>query len=261
MGTVRAIFNETNKTLIELEDVYMLPLKALRKFQCSNLRYCLQDDKLYLPSNQKNINKDKFAWICIDPSDFEEYPDYFVFDRPIEFELIDLIQKGAKAGTLYSKRHKELNEKRVAVSNFIGQLIIDKIAKNANELRQIAKSEFESLTAEIFARRGFEVDLFRDIKDDGIDFLAVKGDDYENRIYCIQCKHPDTTNKNVSVATVREIFGVANAFDIQNCMVVTSTSFTKDAKSFAALKKDRIKLINGMQLTRWLDKYRWESDE
>ena len=261
MGTVRAIFNETTKTLIELGGIYSLTIKDLRKIQCSNLRYCLQDNKLYLPAFRENINKDRFAWVRIDPLDFEEYPDYFAFDKPVKFDLIELIKKGAKAGTIYSKRHKEISEKRIAVTNFIGNLLYDKIASNANELRTASKNDFESIAAEVFARKGFEVDLFRPSKDDGIDFLAIKGDDLENRIYCVQCKHPDTIEKKIPVATVREIFGVANAFDIHNCMVVTSTGFTKGAKEFAALKEDRIKLIDGLLLTKWMSKYKWESDE
>jgi hypothetical protein len=261
MGKIRAIFNESTKTILKVEDIFTLPLKSLRKIQGSNFRYCLQGERLYVPGYHAEIEKHRLTWIRVDAIDFEYYSDYFVYNKQLEYSIIDLIEKGAQSGTLYSKRHKETKNGREPVSNFIGKLLYDKFTNDPNELRMASKSEFESLAAEVFARRGFEVDLFRDIKDDGIDFLAIKGDGNENHIFCVQCKHPDLEKKNVPVATIREIFGVANAFDIENCMVVTSTDFSNEAKRFAAMKEDRITLVNKMQLTRWLNDYRWESDE
>ena len=99
--------------------------------------------------------------------------------------------------------------------------------------------------AELFTRKGFHVDLYRSSKDDGIAFLRVDIEKPDPVIFCVQCKHPDMAGegkkrRTLPVATVREIYGVAKAHDLQGCIAVTSSSYTPDAKKFADLKPEEI---------------------
>jgi hypothetical protein len=133
-------------------------------------------------------------------------------------------------------------------------------------LQGLSKTDFEKLMAEIFARMGFHVDLYRPAKDDGIDFLAIDIGQNTPVIKAVQCKHPDiptTGNKarTLPVTTVREIYGVAKANDLNGAIAVTSSTYSPEAKKFADLKPEEIQVSNAEDISKWIMKYRWNKDE
>ena len=167
---------------------------------------------------------------------------------------------------MYSKRHREADVGRIAVREFISQSIIDQIANNPEALQDLEKTQFEQLMAELFARMGYHVDLYRSSKDDGIDFLRVDVGQDETTVFCVQCKHPDKAEvgkkrRPLPVATVREIYGVAKANDMHGCVAVTSSTYTPDARRFADLKPDEIHVADAADIITWIKQYRWNSDE
>lgn len=235
----------------------------------SNLRYCLQNNTLYLPEDQKILEqKHRLCWGRARVEYFEEHPWLTDFDKSLDFNPLDyhMPYTGIGFGAMYSKRHKETKEGRVPVVSFVSQTIIDSIHRNPEALEDLSKNDFESLMAEIFVRKGFDVDLYRGSKDDGIDFLAIQTDETDPIITCVQCKHPDKAKperrrNTLPVATVREIYGVAKAHDIQKCIAITSSTYSPDAKRFADLKPDEIAVSDAKNIIEWVMQYRWNTDE
>lgn len=89
-------------------------------------------------------------------------------------------------------------------------------------------SDFEGLTAEVFRRKGYRVVQRGGARaDGGVDLEAYFGD---NR-YLVQCKQWKA--RQVGVSIVRELFGIVAAEGAAGGFVVTSGSFTQDAKAFA----------------------------
>jgi restriction system protein len=105
--------------------------------------------------------------------------------------------------------------------------------------------EFESLVGEGFRRRGFKVEMRGGSKPDGgVDLVLTKGSERS----LVQCKQWRALQVTVSV--VRELYGVMAAEQASAGYVVTSGTFTKDAKTFASGRN--IELIDGEDLAKLL---------
>ena len=100
---------------------------------------------------------------------------------------------------------------------------------------------FEQVVGEYFRRRGFAVaETGGGGADGGIDIALSRGSDR----YLVQCKHWRALR--VGVEPVRELYGVIHARRSAGGFVVTSGSFTDEAKRFAEGRE--IELIDGAAL-------------
>lgn len=101
--------------------------------------------------------------------------------------------------------------------------------------------EFEALIAEAFRQQGFTVaENPTGGADGGVDLVLRR----DSRLYLVQCKH--WRRSSVGVAVVRELYGVVTARGAKGGFVVTSGTFTIEARSFAAQCK--LQLIDGAAL-------------
>ncbi len=91
--------------------------------------------------------------------------------------------------------------------------------------------QFELLAGEAFRQQGYRVEeRGGDGPDGGIDLVLHR----DGRKYLVQCKHWKT--RRVGVKPVRELFGVMAAEKADGGFVVTSGSFTEDARRIACGK-------------------------
>lgn len=272
MGAVRCIFSESERCFLKVGGQYQLNLEGTRKFQASPLRYCLQNDVLYLPmgfSKEDYAYTKRICWARLRIDVINELEFSFGFDEPVpdEYTLVRLADEGVGLGACYLKRHQELDGKRESVSQFCSSEIIKGIRDNPEVLDTISKHDFEALCAELFVSRGFEVDLFRSSKDNGIDFLAFKNEDTDPILLAVQCKHPEHERKGgkgartLPVATVREIYGVAKAYGLSGGVAITSAEYSPAAKRFAELQPTEISVHNRDDVMAWVSEYRWNEDE
>lgn len=267
---IRVIYDETTYQMKEVGWRGKLKIEACRKATTGTLRYCLHDSVLYLPKDVSVVEKQhRLCWGSFNADEIEDFPWLTEFDKPVPVNplSLDIPFSQIGFGTRYSRRHKETPEGRKAVESFVTQSLIDKLNANTDALISIDKRDFEELIAELYARQGFEVDLFRTSKDDGIDFLAVRNDDTKQPILlAVQTKHPDSTTtrgnrRALPVATVREIYGVAKAWNLNGAIAVTSSRYSSAAKKFADLKPEEIQVVDGKSVLDWVKKYMWNDDE
>jgi Restriction endonuclease len=272
MGAIRCLFSESEFWFLELGGQYPLNLEGTRKFQASPLRYCLQGNILYLPkgfSEDDYLYSKRLGWARLHTSVIYTLDFSFNFNTriPDDYSFERLNELGVAFGARYCKRHKEVDGLRIPVSNFCSDTLINGIKTNPDAISNLSKNDFEALCAELFVSRGFEVDLYRSTKDDGIDFLALKTDNVDPLIFAVQCKHPDSDRRRkkqprtLPVATVREIYGVAKANDLTGGIAITSSKYSSAAKKFADLKTDEIAVHDLSDILRWVEKYRWNDDE
>jgi HJR/Mrr/RecB family endonuclease len=272
MGAVRCIFSESERQFLQLGGQYPLNIEGTRKFQASPLRYCLQENVLYLPtgfSEEDYAYSKRFCWARLRTNVLYDLDFHFDFNTkiPDDYSLERLNENGVGLGARYIKRHQEVDGSRISVSKFCSATLIDGIRSNPEAISNLSKEDFEALCAELFVARGFEVDLYRSTKDDGIDFLALKTDDVDPLIFAVQCKHPDSDRRSrkqprtLPVATVREIYGVAKAHNITGGIAITSSKYSPAAKKFTELKPDEIAVYDRSDILRWIETYRWNDDE
>jgi restriction system protein len=111
----------------------------------------------------------------------------------------------------------------------------------AETLQRMTWRQFEGFVGELFRRRGFQVtETGASSGDGGVDLVLAKDGD----MYLVQCKHWRT--QSVGVSVVRELNGVVAAKGARGGFVVTTGSFTEDARAFA--RGCRIGLKDGRQL-------------
>lgn len=114
-------------------------------------------------------------------------------------------------------------------------------------LEMLSWREFEQLVGDFFRRKGFSVEHRGGrLPDGGVDLVASIGEDR----YLVQCKHWRV--QRVGVAVVREICGVAAAEGAAGVFVVTSGSFTEEARKFVAENRIDIELITGERLHKMI---------
>ena len=168
-------------------------------------------------------------------------------------------------GNTYIKRHREEGGRFVEVEAFVNKSLFTGLQDNPETLPSVSKSDFEALCAEIFTRRGFEVDLFRGTKDGGIDFLAVKSDECDPVVFAVQCKQPDLRGekqrKSVGRPVVQQIYGAAKAWDLAGAVTISGSKFSLEAAHFAQNKPSEIMLYDASDILKWIEKYRWNDDE
>ena len=118
-------------------------------------------------------------------------------------------------------------------------------------LQQLSWREFENLVGEFFRRKGFSVEQRSGrLPEGGVDLVASIGEDR----YLVQCKHWRV--QRVGVAVVRDLCRVAETEDAAGIFVVTSGSFTEEARRFVEKNRIAIELITGdrlRQMIRGLD--------
>lgn len=114
-------------------------------------------------------------------------------------------------------------------------------AKGADALDGMSWREFEMLVGEAFRLQGYVVsETGGGGPDGGVDLKLTKGAEK----YLVQCKQWKAFK--VGVGVVRELYGVMAAKGAAGGFVVTSGSYTMDAKAFADGRN--IKLVDGQEL-------------
>jgi len=101
----------------------------------------------------------------------------------------------------------------------------------------------EQAVSKTLEQRGFQVQNVRRSKDGGVDVLAVSDDPITGGRYIIQCKD---WSHNVGVDTVRELLGTVVRENAVQGILVTTSSFTQEARAEA--KGQRVRLIDGTDL-------------
>lgn len=110
-----------------------------------------------------------------------------------------------------------------------------------DSIRGLSWKEFEELLAEAYRRQGFSVQENASRgSDGGIDLRIQRS----STLYLVQCKQ--WRSSKVGVNVVREMFGILVAKGAAGAVIVTSGSFTQEARAFARGKP--LNLIEGNQL-------------
>lgn len=115
--------------------------------------------------------------------------------------------------------------------------------KGSSTLRTISWQEFEELVGEAYRRKGYAVtESGGGGADGGVDLILRKGGER----LLIQCKH--WKMDKVGVKVVRELYGVVTAEGATGGVVISSGTFTQEARDFARGKP--LELLDGSELLR-----------
>jgi HJR/Mrr/RecB family endonuclease len=133
----------------------------------------------------------------------------------------------------------------------INDELIKYLAQHPEAMHDMAPRKFEELVAAIFRAKGYTVELTPATRDGGFDMRAFHRNDVGLFLTLIECKRYLPENR-VSVDVVRGLYGVTENERANAGLIVTTSSFTKDAKSFQDQNKYRIQLADQADLQTWL---------
>jgi len=154
--------------------------------------------------------------------------------------------------TLYThKPDASANQLQIVCPNAEAELIAH-YAKNPAELYSLPPRKFEELVAAIFRNNHFEVELTPATRDGGVDIIAVERSALTGKsVHLIECKRYAPENK-VGIGIVQRLAGVVNQSAATKGIIVTTSTFTRDAQA-AAQKSEYILTLNDYDvLVLWL---------
>ena len=129
--------------------------------------------------------------------------------------------------------------------------IIKHLSENPELMYSLTPREFEELVAELFRQEGYNVGLTSITRDGGKDLLVSSSSIIGDQLYLVECKRY-SPKRRVGVSVVREIYGTVSQSEATAGIIVTTSSFTKDAISFHDPIKWRVALRDYENLSSWL---------
>jgi len=148
----------------------------------------------------------------------------------------------------------ELNPSIIQVGGLASRYIMERLDSNPELLKALNRRLFEEVIAEVFHRLGYEVELTKRTRDGGKDIIAVRTIDSVAIRYLIECKRPDP-GKPIGVSTVRELLGVSVDDPTTKALLVTTTSFTRDANLLIDRHRWRLEGKAYEDVVKWISQY------
>lgn len=155
---------------------------------------------------------------------------------------------------LFSSGETENNANVQIDLNDINNELIAYLAKHPEYLRHLHHRKFEELIAEIIRSKGYDVTLTPKTRDGGKDIIAIYKSPFGHQMFIVECKKYDEDNK-VGVELVRGLYGVKTAERFNQAILVTTSTFTADAKEFVKPLKFELELKDYNDITQWCKEY------
>ena len=132
--------------------------------------------------------------------------------------------------------------------------IVRALKKHPDSIYGLPPRQFEELLADLLADMGWEVELTKATRDGGKDILAYQTTDIGRFLCLIEAKR-NRRDRKVGVELVRSLFGTLCDSQANSAMLVTTSSFTKDAKEFQKKHEYKLKLSDYGDLVGWVQRY------
>lgn len=123
------------------------------------------------------------------------------------------------------------------------------------DINNLSGHEFEDFVEKLIHKMGFVTEERRKSADGGIDLKAINEKPILKGLYIIQCKRYE---KPVGESVIRDLYGVVSSERANKGILITNSSFTRSAKSFALNKP--IELIDGVLMRQLIKQYLGEED-
>ncbi len=119
-------------------------------------------------------------------------------------------------------------------------------------LYSLPPRKFEELVASVFLKNGFDVELTPETRDGGIDIVAVQKNGFAgSTLHLIECKRYLPENK-VGIGIVQRMIGVVEQHRATRGIIVTTSSFSREARICAQSSQHRLGLNEYADLSKWL---------
>ncbi len=132
--------------------------------------------------------------------------------------------------------------------------LITSLKQQPDSLRNLSPREFEELLADLLRDMGWDVELTKQTRDGGADILAYMNTEIGRLLCLVEAKHYREDRK-IGVELVRTLYGTLCDAQANSAMLVTSSSFTSDAKAFQQKHKYQLNLREYADVVDWILKF------
>jgi restriction endonuclease Mrr len=176
-----------------------------------------------------------------------------IAESRLKVKINDLIIKGEFKEELYKNELIETEKPNLIITD-INEEVKKYLKNNPEKLYDLSPRKFEELVASILVDMGLDVTLTQATRDGGTDIIAMVKNSLASFLILVECKKYSPENK-VNVGIIREVAGVHSLREPSKSIIVTTSTFTKDAIIEASLHKEKIELKDYLNLKEWLSKY------
>ncbi len=132
--------------------------------------------------------------------------------------------------------------------------IIEKLKKHPKDVYKLTPRQYEELIADLLRDMGHEVTLTQATRDGGKDILASMKTDVGEFLCLVDAKRYREDRK-IGVSMVRTLYGTLADYQASSAMLVTTSSYSKDAKAMQEKHKYQLSLRDYADVASWIQKY------
>jgi restriction system protein len=164
------------------------------------------------------------------------------------------------AGNLFDIRDISLQERRqlIAIAKPIivtaNQAMVERLKKAPDDVFRLSSREYERMVAELLQDMGYEVELTPATRDGGKDILASLQTPAGDLLLLVEAKRYREDRK-VGVELVRTLYGTLHDYQANSAMLVTTSSFSNDARTFQQRHKYQLSLKDYTDVAEWIQRY------
>ena len=140
---------------------------------------------------------------------------------------------------------------RIMLAN---QALVENLRQQPDSMYQLQPRKFEELIAELLADLGYDVELTPATRDGGKDILAQMTTPHGDVLCLVEVKK-HRADRPVGVELVRQLYGTLVDADATSAMLVTTSSFSSDARMFQQRHQFKLALKDYADIVRWIDGY------
>lgn len=146
-------------------------------------------------------------------------------------------------------------EQKLEVVQSLNRHLLEQLSRSPKLMHQLDPRKFEEVVAELLISQGCTVQLTKRTRDGGYDILGSIATGPTDFLFLAECKRYAPENK-VGVELVRNLYGVTEIQKANQGLLITSSSFTRDAREEKIRIGPRIELKDFEDLKVWLDHYK-----
>jgi restriction system protein len=135
------------------------------------------------------------------------------------------------------------------------EALLEELKKQPRAIFELPPRKFEELLAELLTDMGWEVELTKATRDGGKDILAYLKTDVGKLLCLVEAKRYQRDHK-VGVELVRSLYGTLCDYQANSAMLVTTSSFSRDAREFQKKHEYQLALKDYGDVVQWIQRYK-----
>lgn len=163
-------------------------------------------------------------------------------------------------GKIYDLNHGLLRPERRLIADvrprivLANQSLAERLQHAPQSVFDLSPRQFEELVAELLQGLGCEVHITPATRDGGKDILAYMPTPL-GRVLCLVEAKRYRQDRPVGVGLVRQLYGTLVDAGASNAMLVTTSSYSKDARAFRQKHEYRLDLRDYTNVVEWIRGY------